>query len=223
MPKVSQPKNRFRCLPDAVHLLWGYLWNQLLQGVALWYSKTSGKMLLLVGGPGPPLWKIWKSVGMISNPIYGKIKKVKNGNQTTNQTVRIHQNQKKNANTIYQQAASRTELHDNKNQAVPTFCECVVSVSIILCSRTSSLSCLLLPASSGILWHIVLGCQNLGQNVSQMQVWACHTSWLVQQHIKGHPPELTPYHSLPASGSSSSCSAAGAHGTGRLPLGSHSW
>ena len=28
------------------------------------------------------LWKIWKSIGMISNPIYGKIK---NGNQTTNQ------------------------------------------------------------------------------------------------------------------------------------------
>ena len=31
---------------------------------------------------GPPLWNIWKSIGMISNPIYGKIK---NGNQTTNQ------------------------------------------------------------------------------------------------------------------------------------------
>ena len=29
-----------------------------------------------------PLWKIWKSIGMIRNPIYGKIK---NGNQTTNQ------------------------------------------------------------------------------------------------------------------------------------------
>ena len=28
----------------------------------------------------PPLWKIWKSIGMISNPIYGKIE---NGNQTT--------------------------------------------------------------------------------------------------------------------------------------------
>ena len=26
----------------------------------------------------PPLWKIWKSVGMISNPIYGKIKNVPN-------------------------------------------------------------------------------------------------------------------------------------------------
>ena len=32
---------------------------------------------------GPPLWKIWKSIGMISNPIYWKIK---DGNQTTNQT-----------------------------------------------------------------------------------------------------------------------------------------
>ena len=31
---------------------------------------------------GPPLWKIWKSIGMIRNPIYAKIK---NGNQTTNQ------------------------------------------------------------------------------------------------------------------------------------------
>ena len=27
---------------------------------------------------GPPLWKIWKSIGMISNPIYGKIKNVPN-------------------------------------------------------------------------------------------------------------------------------------------------
>ena len=26
----------------------------------------------------PPLWKIWKSIGMISNPIYGKIKNVPN-------------------------------------------------------------------------------------------------------------------------------------------------
>ena len=32
----------------------------------------------------PPLWKIWTSIGMIRNPIYGTIK---NGNQTTNQTV----------------------------------------------------------------------------------------------------------------------------------------
>ena len=27
---------------------------------------------------GPSLWKIWKSIGMISNPIYGNIKKVPN-------------------------------------------------------------------------------------------------------------------------------------------------
>ena len=26
----------------------------------------------------PPLWKIWESIGMISNPIYGKIKNVPN-------------------------------------------------------------------------------------------------------------------------------------------------
>ena len=32
----------------------------------------------LVGGPGPPLWKIWTSIGMISNPIYGKIQNVPN-------------------------------------------------------------------------------------------------------------------------------------------------
>ena len=32
---------------------------------------------------GPPLWKIWKSIGMIRNPIYGKIKLMF---QTTNQS-----------------------------------------------------------------------------------------------------------------------------------------
>ena len=32
----------------------------------------------LVGGPGPPLWKIWKSIGMMKFPIYGKIKHVPN-------------------------------------------------------------------------------------------------------------------------------------------------
>ena len=31
---------------------------------------------------GPPLWKIWKSIGMMRFPIY---RKIKNGNQTTNQ------------------------------------------------------------------------------------------------------------------------------------------
>ena len=31
---------------------------------------------------GPPLWNIWKSIGMMTFPIYGKIKDV---NQTTNQ------------------------------------------------------------------------------------------------------------------------------------------
>ena len=36
---------------------------------------------------GPPLWKIWKSIGMMRFPIYGKIK---NGNQTTNQSSSIH-------------------------------------------------------------------------------------------------------------------------------------
>ena len=35
-----------------------------------------------LAGGWATLWKIWKSIGMISNPKYGKIK---NGNQTTNQ------------------------------------------------------------------------------------------------------------------------------------------
>ena len=39
---------------------------------------------------GPPLWKIWKSIGMISNPIDGKIK---NGNQTTNQLCVLWRNE----------------------------------------------------------------------------------------------------------------------------------
>ena len=32
----------------------------------------------LVGGPGPPLWKIWKSIGVIIPNISGKIKNVPN-------------------------------------------------------------------------------------------------------------------------------------------------
>ena len=39
-------------------------------------SGTLGNNFWLV--VGPPLWKIWKSIGMISNPIYGKIKHVPN-------------------------------------------------------------------------------------------------------------------------------------------------
>ena len=35
---------------------------------------------------GPPLWKIWKSIGMISNPIYGKIKFIF---QTTNPHIHV--------------------------------------------------------------------------------------------------------------------------------------
>ena len=36
---------------------------------------------------GPPLWKIWKSIGMISNPIYGKIKNVPNHQPALNLAV----------------------------------------------------------------------------------------------------------------------------------------
>ena len=36
---------------------------------------------------GPPLWKIWKSIGMISNPIYGKIKLMATKPPTSNYTM----------------------------------------------------------------------------------------------------------------------------------------
>ena len=41
----------------------------------LWKPPYQKPSWLVVG---PPLWKIWKSIGMISNPIYGKIKNVPN-------------------------------------------------------------------------------------------------------------------------------------------------
>ena len=44
----------------------------------VWEQGTARFWLVV----GPPLWKIWKSIGMMTFPIYGKIK---NGNQTTNQ------------------------------------------------------------------------------------------------------------------------------------------
>ena len=47
-------------------------------------SSMNIKLVWLV--VGPPLWKIWKSVGMMTFPIYGKIKNV---NQTTNQLCKI--------------------------------------------------------------------------------------------------------------------------------------
>ena len=43
----------------------------------------SGNLHISSGWWFEPLWKIWTSIGMIRNPIYGKIK---NGNQTTNQS-----------------------------------------------------------------------------------------------------------------------------------------
>ena len=45
-----------------------------------WKKKHEKQQNWLV--VGPPLWKIWKSIGMMTFPIYGKIK---HGNQTTNQ------------------------------------------------------------------------------------------------------------------------------------------
>ena len=41
-----------------------------LQISALWLRKLNINWLVV----GPPLWKIWKLIGMIRNPIYGKIK-----------------------------------------------------------------------------------------------------------------------------------------------------
>ena len=57
---------------------WGVLTNEF-RGKQWKTIPQSSPYWLVVG---PPLWKIWKSIGMISNPRYGKIK---NGNQTTNQ------------------------------------------------------------------------------------------------------------------------------------------
>ena len=60
----------------------------------LWPKHSNSRYIIwtncnLVGGPGPPLWKIGKSIGMISNPICGKIKFMF---QTPNhQPVMIHQ------------------------------------------------------------------------------------------------------------------------------------
>ena len=50
----------------------------------LWYpSQIQEPFQLFTGWWFEPLWKIWKSIGMMKFPIYGKIK---NGNQTTNQS-----------------------------------------------------------------------------------------------------------------------------------------
>ena len=48
--------------------------------------KSAGNWNWLV--VGPPLWKIWKSIGMMRFPTYGKIK---NGNQTTNQERKVEE------------------------------------------------------------------------------------------------------------------------------------
>ena len=86
---MKNPRNPFnlRCSPI-------YVWCILIQPTSPWHSKNPQKnsltqvqshfihakipvwlpmMFWLV--VGPPLWKIWKSIGMISNPIDGTIKK----------------------------------------------------------------------------------------------------------------------------------------------------
>ena len=52
----------------------GTLWN----AAAGHHGAPMFRYRWLVGGPGPPLWKIWKSIGMMRFPIYGKIKNVPN-------------------------------------------------------------------------------------------------------------------------------------------------
>ena len=64
---------------DVIAQLHGYQWDSMSPSTSI--HKCWNFIFWLV--VGPPLWKIWKSIGMISNPIYGKIK---NGNQTTNQS-----------------------------------------------------------------------------------------------------------------------------------------
>ena len=53
-------------------------WLTILNHSEAWTSINKNGWLVV----GPPLWKIWKSLGMMTFPIYGKIK---HGNQTTNQ------------------------------------------------------------------------------------------------------------------------------------------
>jgi hypothetical protein len=70
------------------------VWKAIFCGVKYWKS-TGNKaepskdhqvilchLKLLVGGCDLPLWKIWKSVGMMTFPVYGKIVQMF---QTTNQ------------------------------------------------------------------------------------------------------------------------------------------
>ena len=55
-----------------------YQWFMPVGTPALWFAPWF-LVSTLSGWWFEPLWKIWKSIGMIRNPIYGKIK---NGNQS---------------------------------------------------------------------------------------------------------------------------------------------
>ena len=73
----------FRCSDVPVPRLGATPWPSVFAAcrVVAWssYILRSMDFWLVVG---PPLWKIWTSIGMMTFPIYGKIK---NGNPTTNQ------------------------------------------------------------------------------------------------------------------------------------------
>ena len=60
-------------------LIKGIDYKPMIKRIGVWGFNYSNYWLVV----GPPLWKIWKSIGMISNPIYGKKKMF----QTTNQIV----------------------------------------------------------------------------------------------------------------------------------------
>ena len=77
VPVISSTTRRWR---KAVthHPSWTTLVSDGWIMERIWWSIETWNWLVV----GPPIWKIWKSIGMIRHPIYGKIK---NGNQTTNQ------------------------------------------------------------------------------------------------------------------------------------------
>ena len=79
---VREKSHPHRCLFSTVH------WKHRAVESAVWrhdarplVSKTPKKSecpILTWLVVGPPLWKIWTSIGMIRNPIYGKMKNVPN-------------------------------------------------------------------------------------------------------------------------------------------------
>ena len=65
---------------------WPRSWAADLAPLAPWLRRSMDGEIIWGGGHrfhiwlvvGPPLWKIWKSIGMMTFPIYGKMKNVPN-------------------------------------------------------------------------------------------------------------------------------------------------